>query len=179
MTFTRNSVPETDVFGLHDGGIFLVAENPHLDCQIGAGQKVCTLVGQSLELKLTVRGHGVVWDFARRPPGSRATISAGRFAVDLPGFYLPRVTIAGGWLREIPVVAFPREALDRVGFGPVTPNDVSALYRRLRLRGITNDPRCTPERVIACLEPPGDPCLGLAGALLGEPSLNPQHYGGF
>jgi hypothetical protein len=181
MRFHRNSQPDNGVFSIADGGVFVVHElSETLDAPLVAGQKVTLLVGERVTLRLTVRGQ-VKWVLARRPAASTATVDAGRLCPDAPGLYVVRVTIGGDWWREIMVVAYPRQALDRVGFGKVEASGPPSmpLERRLRLRAITNDPRATPERVIACLEPPGDPCLGLAGALLGEEILNVTHYGGF
>jgi len=153
-----------------------------LDMEIGLRQKLVMILGQKVEFSLPEDVHSRSWALTRIPPGSACELNGRRLKPDAPGLYVLRAELLEGWARDIMISVFPREALSRVGFGvlpvPGGPPPTHMLERVQRLRNIVSDPRATPPRIIACLEPPGDPCLGLSGALFGEDVLNPLHFGG-
>lgn len=102
------------------------------------------------------------WELVRAPEGSKASLLQAQLApVDLPGVYVIRCALSGGWTREIEIVAFSEKALDCMGSKSMGGGD-----RRLVARSIINDPRATRESLCAALEGrlPG---FGFDGAIIG------------
>lgn len=174
--------PKPDVYALHDGGLRVTHElDEALTVMVGPGAKIAAIVGEPFELELAVLASKPEFAIVRAPAAGSYLFETPRFLASTPGLYLLHISLGGGWSRTVPIVMFPPAALDRVGFGrvPAIGPDGDALNRRCRLRSIVQDPRATFERIATCLDAPGDPCLGLAGAIIGEQTLNVQNYGGF
>lgn len=109
---------------------------------------------------------------AKRAMAARAgCLEGGRLSVARPGLYVIRVTLTGGWSRDVSIAAFSPKALDRLIFPPDYLPE-----RRTRLRAIVDDKRCTPETVIAALEATGSGLFGIEPALLGGAPINVANY---
>lgn len=117
-------------------------------------------VGELLRFTLAVDTTRT-WTLVRAPEGSKATLlQAQLMPVDLPGLYVVRCTILGGFSRDVEIVAFTEKALDCLGAKNMVGD------RRLVARSIINDARATRESLSAALE--GElPGFGFDGAIVG------------
>ncbi len=166
------------IYELGDGAVRVAYEGARQrNVTIVDGAKIVLLIGEKIEIELTVSPPKPVYTIFRAPSAARYTFENRRFVAQTAGLYLLHIALGGGWCRTIPIAAFPPAALDRVGFGPVAPKREHIPERHMRLRNIANDERATPARIAEALEE-GDPCFGLSGSIIGEKTLNTQHYGG-
>lgn len=127
--------------------IHLLTVQPEHGGRCVAGVRREAIVGETFALAVTLRAHAEIV-VARRPPTSSAILShEGRFCPDAPGLYTFRVTLDGGWSREVEIVAFTPRQLDSVCQAGTVGVD-----RRAVLRSVVNDAKCSPATIAAALE---------------------------